>query len=125
MYFLQAFDFMPLGSWLSSVCETAVSLSDLELEVHSRQWRRVEGGDTGEQRQQDHSTGCVHPKSGQGCKSALTASHLDDVGSAGEAGTLHHGAKHTAVQDSETLKEGLGGGAAVVGQAHQGVEPGR
>lgn len=36
MYFLQAFDFMQLGSWPSSVCETVVSLSDLELKVHKQ-----------------------------------------------------------------------------------------
>lgn len=59
----------------------------------------------GEQRQQNHSTCCAHPhNSGLECKSALTASNSDDVGSAGEAGALHHGAKHTAAQDSETLK---------------------
>lgn len=51
----------------------------------------------------------AHPhNSGQECKSALTASNLDDEGSAGEAGAFHHGAKHTAAQDSETLKEGRG-----------------
>lgn len=93
------------------------------LKFTSRPWRRGDGGDVREQRQQDHTKCCAHPhNSGLECKSALAASNLDDVGSAGEAGALHHRAKRTASGPGFRDTEGESrGGAAEVAQAHQEI----